>query len=237
MFTDVVGYSALSQQNEELALELLEIHREKLRSSLIPHKGIEIKTIGDAFMVEFESALNAVNCSIEIQKELKEYNERQVDDIKKIHIRIGIHIGDVIHRDGDIYGDGVNISARLEPLALPGGICISEDVARQVRNKVKVKLEKMDGQKLKNIQLPVEIYQILLYADPDASPKKKDNKKLAVLPFRNISPDNDSDYFSDGLMEEIIIRLSGIKELKIASRTTSMQYKIRHWMLFHWEEN
>lgn len=225
MFTDVVGYSTLSQQNEQLALELLEIHRKKVRTCLKNHNGIEIKTIGDAFLVEFSSALDAVNCSIEIQKGLKNYNDQQLVDIKKIHLRIGIHIGDVIHREGDILGDGVNISSRLEPLALPGGICISEDVARQVRNKIQVKLKKMDNQKLKNIQIPVAVYQILLYADPHAIPVRDDSKKLAVLPFSNISTDNESDYFSDGLTEEIIIRLSKIKDLQIASRTTSMRYK------------
>ena len=225
MFTDMVGYSSLSQQKEILALELLEIHREKVRLSLKNHNGIEIKTMGDAFMVEFASALDAVNCAIQIQERFKGYNDQQIDDLKQIYLRIGIHIGDVIHREGDIFGDGVNISSRLEPLALPGGICISEDVFRQIRNKVPVKLEKMDNQKLKNIQIPVAVYQILQFANPNAIKVKSDSKRIAVLPFHNISTDNESDYFSDGLTEEIIIRLSRIKELRIASRTTSMRYK------------
>ena len=232
MFTDMVGYSALSQKNERLALELLETHRELIRSILQSHSGREIKTIGDAFMVEFASALNAVNCSIEIQKALDAHN-KTADDDHQIYLRIGIHVGDVEDREGDLYGDGVNISSRLEPLAQPGGICISEDVARQVQNKVDVQFKKLGDQDLKNIQLPVDIYQINLYANPDAGPEKVDNNKLAVLPFQNISPDKDSDYFSDGLTEEITMHLSSIKELKVVSRTTSMQYKDAHKGLVH----
>jgi TolB-like protein/Tfp pilus assembly protein PilF len=119
----------------------------------------------------------------------------------------------------------VNISSRIEPLANPGGICISEDVARQVQNKLKVPLEKMNKQELKNIDLPVEIYQIQLYDSPVLEAKVVENNKLAVLPFQNMSPDKDTDYFSDGLTEELIMNLSHIKELKVISRTTIMQYK------------
>jgi len=224
MFTDMVGYSAISQKSEQLAIELLEVHRDLLRSIFGKHAGREVKTIGDAFMVEFASALNAVKCSIEIQKALKDYNTSASPD-RKIYLRIGIHVGDVEDKEGDLYGDGVNISSRLEPLAHPGGICISEDVARQVQNKIDIDLKKMEDQDLKNIKLPIDIYQINLYADPNAGPDKVDNNKLAVLPFQNISPDKDSDYFSDGLTEEITMHLSSIKELKVVSRTTSMWYK------------
>ncbi len=224
MFTDMVGYSAISQKDENLALELLETHRVLVRDTLKNYSGHEIKTIGDAFMVEFASALDAVNCSISIQKSLKDYNGKSEKD-RKIFLRIGIHVGDVVEKDGDIYGDGVNISSRLEPLAQPGGICISEDVARQVQNKLEVPLQKMDEQELKNIELPVEIFQILLYADPHAAPPKIDNNRLAVLPFQDLSPERNSDYFSDGLTEEITMHLSGINNLKVVSRTTSMQYK------------
>ena len=224
MFTDMVGFSAMSQKDEQLALELLEVHREILRAIFTPHNGREIKTIGDAFMVEFASALNAVNCSIEIQKALKEYNS-SADEDRKIYLRIGIHVGDVEDKDGDLYGDGVNISSRLEPLAQPGGICISEDVARQVQNKIEVDLKQLSGQELKNIKLPIDIFQINLYANPNAGPPKSDDNRLAVLPFQDLSPDKNSDYFSDGLTEEIIMHLSGIEELKVVSRTTIMHFK------------
>jgi adenylate cyclase len=226
MFTDMVGYSAMSQKNEELALELLEVHRVLLRGIFGDYKGNEIKTIGDAFLVEFASALDAVNCSIKIQQKIQDYNTESTKD-RNIFLRIGIHVGDVVHKDGDIYGDGVNISSRIEPLAQPGGICISEDVARQVQNKVKVPMEKMDKQELKNIDLPIEIYQIQLYESPVViQPGQTTEKnKLAVLPFQNFSPDNQTDYFSDGLTEELIMHLSNIKELKVVSRTTTMHYK------------
>ena len=139
MLTDMVGYSAIAQKNEELSLELLEKHREILRSILPLHNGKEIKTIGDAFLLEFGSALDAVICSIAIQEEFQKYNDSCPAD-RKILLRIGIHLGDIVSRDGDIYGDGVNISSRIEPLARPGGICISEDVARQVQGKINMPL-------------------------------------------------------------------------------------------------
>jgi adenylate cyclase len=224
MFTDMVGYSAMSQKNEELALELLEFHRVMLRGIFASYKGNEIKTIGDAFLVEFASALDAVNCSIEIQQNLHDYNSDCSED-RRVFLRIGIHVGDVVHKDGDIYGDGVNISSRIEPLAQPGGICISEDVARQVQNKVKVPLKKMGKQDLKNIDLPIKIYQIQLHASPKVESRAEENNKLAVLPFENMSPDRATDYFSDGLTEELIMHLSRIKELKVVSRTTIMQFK------------
>ncbi|MFT4522509.1 MAG: adenylate cyclase [Bacteroidia bacterium] len=223
MFTDMVGYSAMSQKNESLALELLEYHRDILREIFIIHDGNEIKTIGDAFLVEFNSALDAVNCAIEIQHKLHEYNE-SCEEERNIFLRIGIHVGDVVHRKGDIYGDGVNISSRIEPLAQAGGICISEDVARQVQNKLSVTLHKMSKQALKNIELPVEIYEIQLHESPKNISKTVINK-LAVLPFDNMSPDRETDYFSDGLTEELIMHLSRIKELQVVSRTTIMQYK------------
>lgn len=224
MFTDMVGYSAISQKNEALALELLENHRNILRDIFPTFNGDEIKTIGDAFLVKFHSALDAVLCGIEIQKTLKDYNS-SAEKERKIMLRIGIHMGDVVQRDNDIYGDGVNISSRIEPLAEPGGICISEDVARQVENKISEPLEKMGSRELKNIKLPMKVYQIVLYATPVENVFEESNNKLAVLPFQNISPEKETDYFSDGLTEEIIMHLSGIKELRVISRTTSMQYK------------
>src|SRR4051812_7332111 len=135
MFTDMVGYSSLTQRNEALALELLEEHRNILRPLFEQFEGHEIETAGDAFFVEFNSAVEATSCAIEIQKQLFGRNKTQDKD-RQILLRIGIHIGDVVYVDKHVHGDGVNIAARLEPLAPAGGICISEDVARQVRNKV-----------------------------------------------------------------------------------------------------
>ncbi|MCH8874149.1 protein kinase, partial [candidate division KSB1 bacterium] len=159
MFTDMIGYSALTQKNESLAIELLEAHRQLLRPLFQKHGGNEVETIGDAFFVEFKSALEAVRCAIKIQKMLHRRNSK-ADQEKQIILRIGLHIGDVIHIGKHVHGDGVNIAARLEPLSAPGGICLSEDVVRQIKNKIELPVRNLGTQKLKNIESPVEIYCI-----------------------------------------------------------------------------
>ena len=150
MFTDMVGYSALAQRDEKLALELLEEHRRLLREIFPRFHGTEIKTIGDAFLVEFDSALEAAQCAIEIQRTLAKRNHDVPPD-RRIEIKIGIHIGDVVHREGDVYGDGVNIASRIEQLAGAGGICVSMDVERQIRNALEARFEKFASTELKNI--------------------------------------------------------------------------------------
>jgi TolB-like protein/class 3 adenylate cyclase/Flp pilus assembly protein TadD len=161
MFTDMVGYSVLSQRDDKLALELLEEHRELLREIFPRFHGTEIKTIGDAFLVEFNSALEAAQCAIEIQRALGHRNH-DVSAERCIELKIGIHIGDVVHRGGDVYGDGVNIASRIEPLAGAGGICVSIDVERQIRNAVETRLEKLAPTELKNISVPMELFRIVL---------------------------------------------------------------------------
>jgi len=161
MFTDMVGYSALTQKDESLALRLLEEHRQILRPFFTRSGGKEIKTIGDAFLVEFSSALDAALCAVAIQQRLFERNTSG-GTTQPIQIRIGLHVGDVVFKQGDVYGDGVNIASRIEPLAEPGGICISEDVARQVQNKIDHQLIRLGKGELKNIDLPVNIYRFVL---------------------------------------------------------------------------
>ena len=161
MFTDMVGYSALSQRDDKLALELLEEHRQLLREIFPRFHGTEIKTIGDAFLVEFQSALEAAQCAIEIQRALAKRNADVAPD-RRIAVKIGIHIGDVIHRGGDVYGDGVNIASRIEPLAGAGGVCVSMDVERQIRNAVETRFEKLASTELKNISVPMELFRIVL---------------------------------------------------------------------------
>jgi TolB-like protein/class 3 adenylate cyclase/Tfp pilus assembly protein PilF len=161
MFTDMVGYSALSQRDEKLAQELLEEHRRLLREIFPRFNGTEIKTIGDAFLVEFNSALEAAQCAIEIQRALAKRNA-DISPDRRIELKIGIHIGDVVHRGGDVYGDGVNIASRIEPLAGAGGICVSMDVERQIRNAVETRFEKLATTELKNISVPMELFRIVL---------------------------------------------------------------------------
>src|SRR5437667_7080434 len=161
MFADMVGYSALSQRDEKLAQELLEEHRRLLRELFPRFNGTEIKTIGDAFLVEFGSALEAAQCAIEIQRTLAKRNADIAPD-RRIELKIGVHIGDVVHRGGDVYGDGVNIASRIEPVAGPGGICISMDVERQIRNALEARFEKLAPTDLKNMSVPMELFRIVL---------------------------------------------------------------------------
>jgi TolB-like protein/class 3 adenylate cyclase len=161
MFTDMVGYGALSQRDDKLALELLEEHRELLRKIFPQFNGTEIKTIGDAFLVEFNSALEAAQCAIAIQRALAHRNHDTSAD-RRIELKIGIHIGDVVHRNGDVYGDGVNIASRIEPLAGAGGICVSMDVERQIRNALETRFEKLAPTELKNISVPMDLFRVVL---------------------------------------------------------------------------
>src|SRR6266568_1463802 len=161
MFTDMVGYSALAQRDDKLALELLEEHRRLLREMFPRFNGTEIKTIGDAFLIEFNSALEAAQCAIEIQRTLAKRNHDVLAD-RRIELRIGIHIGDVVHRGGDVYGDGVNIASRIEALASAGGICVSMDVERQIRNALEARFEKLASTELKNISVPMDLFRIVL---------------------------------------------------------------------------
>lgn len=161
MFTDMVGFSALTQRNEALALEVLNEHWRLLRSVFPRHGGREIRSMGDGVFVEFASALEAARCAIELQRMLHDHNA-SADPDRRILIRIGLHLGDVVESDGNVHGDGVNIASRIEPLASPGGICVSEDVARQIQNKVDLPLQKLGLGELKNISLPVTMYKILL---------------------------------------------------------------------------
>jgi adenylate cyclase len=161
MFTDMVGYSALSQRDEKLAQELLEEHRQLLREIFPRFNGREVKTIGDGFLIEFGSALEAAQCAIEIQRTLAKRNHDAPAE-RQIQVRIGVHIGDVVHRGGDVYGDGVNIASRIESLAGAGGICVSMDVERQIRNTLEARFEKLAPTELKNISVPMDLFRIVL---------------------------------------------------------------------------
>src|SRR5438132_333009 len=161
MFTDMVGYSAMAQRDDQLALALLEEHRQLLRQIFPRFHGTEIKTIGDAFLVEFQSALEAAQCAMDIQRGLAKRNADAPAE-RQIQVRIGIHIGDVVHRGDDVYGDGVNIASRIEQVAAAGGICVSTDVERQIRNALETRFEKLAPTELKNISLPMDLFRIVL---------------------------------------------------------------------------
>ncbi len=161
MFTDIVGYSAVTQRDESLALRLLSEQKRIVRPLVPAFEGRVVETIGDAFFVEFPSALQAALCAAEIQKTLHHRNATAAPG-EEIRLRIGLHVGDVVHSGANVHGDGVNIAARVQQVALPGGICLSEDVARQVQNKIPYKLLKLGRGDLKNIRLPVDIYCVLL---------------------------------------------------------------------------
>jgi len=229
MFTDTVGFTASTQANEGRTLELLRQQAELLRQLLALHQGREIKSTGDGFLVEFDSALKAVQCAVNIQRRIHERNSEVSQT--PIRIRIGVHLGDVVQNGADILGDAVNIAARIEPLADPGGVCVSSAVYDQVRTKVAEKFEKLQPKAMKGIELPMEVYRVLLpwmnngggqVADESRS---ADKNRLAVLPFANISPDPSDEYFADGLTEELIANLSLVPGLKVIARTSVIGYK------------
>ncbi|MGD0478302.1 MAG: adenylate/guanylate cyclase domain-containing protein [Nitrososphaerales archaeon] len=223
MFTDIVGYTALTQRDESLAMKLLERHRELIRPVFSKHSGREVKTIGDAFLVEFDSALEATECAVEMQKTLHEFNETATN---RVLVRVGVHVGDVIHRDGDVYGDAVNIASRIEPLASAGGICISEQVFDQVRNKVPYELVKLQPRELKNVAFQIDVYKLDLPWEAGMRPESEyDKHRLAVLPFANISPDPNDEYLADGMTEELITAMSQLQGLQVLARTSVMNYK------------
>ncbi len=159
MFTDIVGYTALTQKDESRAMSLLKKHRKVIRPIFPKHSGREVKTIGDAFLVEFASALEATECAVEMQKTLHDLKEPEEDKLK---LKIGIHVGDVIHQAGDVLGDAVNIASRIEPLAKGGGIVISEQVYDQIHNKVPYELVKLDPTALKNVSFQIDTYRVIL---------------------------------------------------------------------------
>src|SRR6266446_8416971 len=183
MFTDMVGYSALAQRDDKLALELLEEHRRLLREMFPRFNGTEIKTIGDAFLIEFNSALEAAQCAIEIQRTLAKRNHDVTAD-RRIELKIGLHIGDVVHRGGDVYGDGVNIASRIEPLAGAGGICVSMDVERQIRNALEARFEKLAPTELKNISVAMDLFRIVLpWEQPSKSEIRSPKSEIGKSPM------------------------------------------------------
>ena len=225
MFTDMVGYTALGQRNEPLSLALVEQQRSLVRPVLARHNGREVKTMGDAFLVEFPNALDAVRCAYDIQRATREFN-LSLSGEKRIHLRIGLHLGDVVDSEGDISGDAVNVASRIEPLAEDGGVCLSRQVYDLVQRKVDFQLSFLGSRSLKNVMEPVEVYRIVMpWAEGHEAPRQLERKRIAILPFANMSQDPNDSYFADGITEEIISTVSGISGLRVISRTSVMHYK------------
>ncbi len=226
MFTDMVGYTALGQRDESLSLALVETQRKVLEPVLARHGGRVVKTMGDAFLVEFTSALEAARCAYEVQRSVREFN-MALSIENRIHLRIGIHLGDVVEREGDIFGDAVNIASRIEPLAEEGGVCLTQQVYDQVRNKLNIQLESNGKTGLKNVSEAVEVYRMVMpWNEPEVTmPVLLDKNRIVVLPFASMGPDLDDEYFADGLTEELISELSQVGGLEVIARTSAMNYK------------
>jgi adenylate cyclase len=228
---DVAGYSRLMGVDEEGTLAALKAcRRELIDPKIAEHRGRIVKTTGDGALVEFASAVDATRCAMEIQRVVVERNAPIPED-RRVEFRIGINVGDIIIDEGDIYGDGVNVAARLESVAEPGGICISDDAYRQVRGKVDVNFQDAGEQELKNIARPVRVYQLR----PDARPSDgktsagglalPDKPSIAVLPFHNLSADPEQDCFAEGMVDDITTALSRFKLLFVIARNSSFTYK------------
>src|SRR5208282_3278936 len=234
---DVAGYSRLMGVDEEGTLRQLKVHRKELVDPKITeHRGRIVKTTGDGMLVEFVSVVDAVRCAVDIQREMVERNA-DVPAETCIQFRVGINVGDIISDNNDIYGDGVNVAARLEALAEPGGIMVSRNVYDQVRDKLSFGFEDMGEQTVKNIARPIGVHRVSLVENtaPNvvkgvAVPAKTeisaaDRPSIAVLPFANMSGDPEQEYFADGISEDIITGLSKLRWFFVIARNSSFAYK------------
>jgi TolB-like protein/class 3 adenylate cyclase/cytochrome c-type biogenesis protein CcmH/NrfG len=234
---DVAGYSRLMGADEEGTLARLKTVRKALVDPAIAsHRGRIVKTTGDGMLVEFASAVDAARCAAEVQRGMVTQSPNVPKDVR-IEFRIGIHVGDIIIDDNDIFGDGVNIAARLEGIAEPGGVCISDDAQRQIRGKVDIAFEDMGLQTLKNIAEPMRAWRMELNGIPSSVVSTKassdtaqllalpDKPSIAVIPFQNMSGDPEQEYFADGIVEDIITGLSKFKSLFVIARNSSFTYK------------
>jgi adenylate cyclase len=233
VMADVVGYSRLMEADEAGTLAAWKERRTSiLEPTIRTHGGRIVKLMGDGVLIEFGSAMHAVAGALEIQRKMTEANI-PVTDVRRIVLRIGINLGDVIGEAGDIYGEGVNIAARLESLAEPGGVCISAKVHEEVRGKLPSIFEDMGEQTLKNIARPIQVYRLRAGSAIEAAPPQlpdlslPDRPSIAVLPFQNMSGDPEQEYFADGMVEDITTALSRLRWLFVIARNSSFTYKGR----------
>ncbi len=236
---DVVGYSRLMGEDEAGTISALKALRKDVIEPLIAaHRGRVVKLMGDGFLVEFQSVVDAVECAIGWQTRPNEGPGNL-----PLHFRIGINSGDIVVDDGDIYGDGVNVAARLEGLAEPGGIALSQIVHDQVVGKVEADFEDTGEHRVKNIAKPVRVYRVCLdgetgeAADGPPSPGFTDKPAIAVLPFDNMSGDPEQEYFADGITEDIITALSKLRGSSLSHAIQPLFTRAWPSTLSKWEEN
>ena len=230
MFTDIVGYTALMSNDEDNALRILQKNRDTVKVLVSRFNGEFLKEIGDGTLCSFGSVVDAVNCALEIQNTLK--------DEPDFKLRIGIHVGDVVvEESGDVFGDGVNVASRIENLAVPGGISVSGQVYDNIQNKPTIETEFLGEKTLKNVARPVKIYAIGKAGEPHAALKshdaettdtKKTRPSIAVLPFDDMSPGKDQEWFCDGMAEEILNALAQVDDLRVIARTSAFAFKGKH---------
>ena len=226
---DVKGYSILMADDEVATIKTLKKYRNMMSACIEQHEGRVVDAVGDNLLAEFDSAVDAVQCAVEVQRELKVQNQELPEDIR-LEFRIGINIGDVI-QDGDrLFGDGVNVAARIEGLADAGGICVSRSTYDQIKNKLKLSYDYLGEHEVKNIKEPVRVYKVLLKSDlpeplADEPFELPDKPSIAVLPFMNMSGDPGQEYFSNGLTEQIINGLCKVSDLFVIARNSSFAYK------------
>jgi len=231
---DVAGYSRLMGEDEEGTHERLQVHlRELVEPKIMEHRGRTVKNSGDGFLAEFPSVVDAVRCAVDVQRGMAE-REPEAPEERRIRFRIGINLGDVIVEEHDIFGDGVNVAARLEALAEPGGICVSRMVRDNVRDKLNLAFEDMGEKSVKNIARPVRVYVLrpearsavavsaaVLVPDVVTAPRLS----IVVLPFVNLSNDPEQGYFADGITEDLTTDLSRIANMLVISRNTAFAYR------------
>ena len=225
---DVVGYSRLMGVDEEATHVQLKDHlRTLVEPKIVEHRGRVVKNTGDGMLVEFSSVVDALRCAVEVQRGMAARNAEVLQD-KRIEFRVGINVGDVIIEKDDIFGDGVNIAARLETLALPGGICVSARVQEDTRNKLDLAFEDAGEHQLKNIAWPVRVYRVRVEGGEAKSLPAlalPDKPSIAVLPFQNLSGDPSQEYFADGIAEEITTALARLRGFFVIARGSSFTYK------------
>ena len=221
---DVEGYSRLMGEDEEQTIRTLTSYRTAISDIVQQYRGRVVDTPGDNILAEFSSVVDAVKSAVKIQSELAKRNDALPME-QRMQFRMGVNLGDVVEEEGRIYGDGVNIAARVESIAEAGGICISDRAYDHVENKLALKYEHLGEHQVKNIRRPIGIYKVVMEADDSKTPELPDKPSIAVLPFNNMSGDPSQEYFSDGLTEQIINGLCKVSNLFVIARNSSFAYK------------